>query len=50
MKAKSIVLKLVNPRLEAKRKRAIARQLKENKKHRKEAMQFEDYTWMEWFR
>jgi len=50
MKAKSIVLKLVNPKLLAKRKRAIARQLKLNKQHRKEARQFEDYQWMEWFR
>jgi hypothetical protein len=50
MKSISKALKRVNPKLYAKRKRMLAKQLKENKQHRKDAMQFEDYSWMEMFK
>lgn len=50
MKALSNQLKLINPKLYLKRKRALEKQLKENKKDRREAMQYEDYGWMEMFR
>lgn len=49
MKALSKQLKLINPKLYLKRKRALDKQLKENRKHRREAMMFEDYTWMKLF-
>lgn len=62
MKALSKQLKLINPKLyirdrreqdmvsHLKRKRALDKQLKENRRHRIEAMMFEDYSWMEMFR